>query len=97
MFKSILLALYILSGLGVIVIDLTVQYDVRHYVRDNEIKFKPFPLSQRVARKIDDLICTFCPIMNSIAFLGLIINIEAYLKEEIDAILKRQIFDKEEE
>jgi len=37
--KTALLALYILSGLGVIVMNLTLRHDLKRYVKKEGIKF----------------------------------------------------------
>ena len=95
--KTTLLALYILAGLGVIVMNLTLEHDLKRYVKKEGIKFEPYPLSERVAGKIKYVIGIFCPIWNFIIFLVMVFCSEKILNDAIDEIIDRQISDKEEE
>lgn len=95
--KTTLLALYILSGLGVIVMNLTLRHDLKRYIKKEGIKFEPYSLSERIAAKIKYAIGIFCPIWNSIMFLFMVFCPKRILDEAIDELMDRQIFDKEEE
>lgn len=95
--KTTLLALYILSGLGVIVMNLTLRHDLKRYIKKEGIKFEPYSLSERVAAKIKYVIGIFCPIWNSIMFLFMVSCPERILNDTIDDLIDRQISDEEEE
>jgi hypothetical protein len=95
--KTTLLALYILSGLGVIVMNLTVRHDLKCYVKKEGIKFEPYPLSEKVAAKIRYWINIFCPIWNFIVFLYMTFRTEEIMDRSIDELLDRQIPKEDEE
>lgn len=95
--KIALLALYILSGLGVIVMNLTLRHDLKRYIKKEGIKFEPYPLSEKVASKIKYVIGIFCPIWNFIMFLTMVSCPEKILNDAIDDLIDRQISDEEEE
>jgi hypothetical protein len=93
--KTTLLALYILSGLGVIVVNLTMRHDLKRYVKDKGIKFEPYPLSEKVASKIRYWISIFCPVWNFIVFLYMTFRTEEVMDKAIDELLDRQISEEE--
>lgn len=93
--KTILLALYILSGLGVIVMNLTMRHDLKRYIKTKGIKFEPYPLSEKVAAKIRYWISIFCPVWNFIVFLYMTFRAEEVMDRAIDEILDRQISEEE--
>ena len=95
--KVTLLALYILTALGAVVMILTLRHDLKCYIKDRGIKLKPYPLSEKVAGDIKNVISIFCPIWNFIIFLTMISCAESILDKAIDKLMDRQIFDKEEE
>lgn len=95
--KVALLALYILSGLGVIVMNLTLRHDLKCYIKKEGIKFESYPLSEKIASKIKYVISIFCPIWNFIMFLFMISYPERILNDAIDDLIDRQISDGEEE
>lgn len=95
--KTTLLALYILAGLGVIVMNLTLRHDLKRYVKKEGIKFEPYSLSEKVAAKVRYLISIFCPIWNFIIFLFMVFRTEEIMNRAIDELLDRQISDGEEE
>lgn len=93
--KTALLALYILSGLGVIVINLTMRHDLKRYIKKEGIKYEPYSLSEKVAAKIRYLISIFCPIWNFIMFLTMTFRTEEIMDKAIDELLDRQIPEEE--
>lgn len=95
--KTALLALYILSGLGVFVMNLTLRHDLKRYIKKEGIKFEPYSLSEKVASKIKYVISIFCPIWNFIMFLFMISYPERILNDAIDDLIDRQISEEEEE
>lgn len=95
--KTTLLVLYILAGLGVIVMNLTLRHDLKCYIKKERIKFEPYSFSEKIASKIKYVISIFCPIWNLIMFLFMISYPERILNDAIDDLIDRQIFDKEEE
>lgn len=68
--KTTLLALYVLAGLGVIVMNLTLRHDLKRYIKKEGIKFEPYPLSEKVASKIKYVIGIFLPYLESYYVLG---------------------------
>jgi uncharacterized membrane protein YcgQ (UPF0703/DUF1980 family) len=95
--KTTLLALYILAGLGVIVMNLTLRHDLKRYIKKEGIKYEPYSLSEKVASKIRYWISIFCPVWNFIMFLVMAFRTEEIMDKAIDELLDRRIFDKEEE
>lgn len=95
--KVALLVLYVLSGLGVIVMNLTLRYDLKRYIKKEGIKYEPYPLSEKVAAGIHYWISIFCPIWNFIMFLFMIFRTEEIMDKSIDKLLDRRIFNGEEE
>ena len=95
--KTALLVLYILSGLGVIVMNLTMRHDLKYYVKKKGIKCEPYPLSEKIAARIHYLINIFCPIWNFIIFLFMTLRAREILNKSIDELLDRQISEEEEE
>lgn len=95
--KVALLTLYILSGLGVIVMNLTLRHDLKCYIKKEGIKFEPYPLSEKIASKIKYVISIFCPVWNSIMFLFMVSCPERILNDVLDDLIDRQISDEEEE
>lgn len=95
--KTTLLALYILAGLGVIVMNLTLRHDLKRYIKKEGIKFEPYSLSEKVASKIKYVIGIFCPVWNLIMFLVMVSCPEKILNDAIDDLIDRQISDGEEE
>lgn len=93
--KTTLLALYILSGLGVIMMSLMLRYDLKHYVKSKGIKFEPYSLSEKVAAMIRYWINICCPIWNLIMFLVMTFRTEEILDKAIDELLDRQISEEE--
>ena len=94
-FKTTLLALYILSGLGVIMMNLILRYDLKHYIKSNGIKFEPYSLSEKVAAMIRYWISVWCPIWNLIMFLVMTFRTEEIMDKAIDELLDRQISEEE--
>lgn len=95
--KATMLALYILSGLGVIVMNLTLRHDLKRYIKKEGIKYEPYSLSEKVAAKIRYWISIFCPIWNFIMFLCMAFRTEEIMDKAIDELLDRQISEEEEE
>lgn len=93
--KTTLLALYILSGLGVIVMNLIMRHDLKHYVKSKEIKFEPYSLSEKVAAMIRLWISICCPIWNLIMFLIMTFRTEEIMDKAIDELLDRQFSEEE--
>ena len=93
--KTTLLALYILSGLGVIVMNLTLRHDLKRYVKNEGIKFEPYSLSEKVAAMVRYLISICCPIWNFIMFLCMTFRTEEIMNKAIDELLDRQISEEE--
>ena len=93
--KTTLLALYILSGLGVIMMNLILRYDLKHYIKSKGIKFEPYSLSEKVAAMIRYWISVCCPIWNLIMFLVMTFRTEEIMDKAIDELLDRQISEEE--
>lgn len=87
--KITLLALYVLSGLGVIVMNLTLQHDLKRYIKNRGIKFEPYSLSEKVSSTIRYWISIFCPIWNFIMFLVMVSCPKRILDEAIDKMMNR--------
>ena len=95
--KTTLLALYILSGLGVIMMNLIMRHDLKCLIKKKGIKIEPRPFSEKVAAKIRYLISIFCPVWNFIIFLTMVFDTEKVLEKALDTLMERQIFEEEEE
>lgn len=93
--KTALLALYILSGLGVIVMNLIMRYDLKRYVKSKGIKFEPYSLSEKAAAMTRLWISICCPIWNLFMFLIMTFRTEEIIDKAIDELLDRQISEEE--
>ena len=95
--KWIAFAAYILSALGVIVMNFSLCHDLRRILKKEGFKFEPYSFSEKVASRIKLGISILLPVWNLLIFLTMVWKAEECLDRAIDELMDRRIFEEEGE
>ena len=92
--KTLFSIVYGFSTLGMLVTVALIFHDIGKYVRELKktgVKFKGYPLTERVFTWLKLLLCIFCPIFNTLLFIAMMFGADNAIESATRGINSRII------